>query len=126
MIKWLFLFLAIGGVIYYIFPLVNVSGYSMFPTYKDDEIILSTRIFRKNKIKVGDVMVFKHPYVKGRLLIKRVASIYRVKGKVQSIYFLGDNSPDSYDSRNFGFVLEKDLVSKILFPRKKEEVQNEH
>jgi signal peptidase I len=95
----------------------------MFPTYVDGEIIFSTRLFRKHKIKVGDVIVFKHPYVKGRLLIKRVADLfYSRDGELLSIYFLGDNSSDSYDSRNFGYVLTKDLVSKVLFPRKKVEL----
>lgn len=122
-LKWLFFILIVCGVIYYMFPLVNVCGSSMFPTYVDGEIIFSTRLFRKHKIKVGDVIVFKHPYVKGRLLIKRVADLfYSRDGELLSIYFLGDNSSDSYDSRNFGYVLTKDLVSKVLFPRKKVEL----
>lgn len=122
-IKWLFFIIILCGVIYYLFPLVNVCGSSMFPTYVNDEIIISTRLFRKRKIKVGDVIVFKHPYVKGRLLIKRVADLfYSRDGELLSIYFLGDNSSDSYDSRNFGYVLTKDLVSKVLFSRKKVEL----
>ena len=122
-LKWLFFILIVCGVIYYMFPLVNVCGSSMFPTYVNDEIIISTRLFRKRKIKVGDVIVFKHPYVKGRLLIKRVADLfYSRDGELLSIYFLGDNSSDSYDSRNFGYVLTKDLVSKVLFSRKKVEL----
>ena len=122
-LKWLFFIIIVCGVIYYLFPLVNVCGSSMFPTYVDGEIIFSTRLFRKRKIKVGDVIVFKHPYVKGRLLIKRVADLfYSRDGELLSIYFLGDNSSDSYDSRNFGYVLTKDLVSKVLFPRKKVEL----
>lgn len=122
-LKWLFFILIVCGVIYYMFPLVNVCGSSMFPTYVNDEIILSTRLFRKRKIKVGDVIVFKHPYVKGRLLIKRVADLfYSRDGELLSIYFLGDNSSDSYDSRNFGYVLTKDLVSKVLFSIKKVEL----
>ena len=122
-LKWLFFIIIVCGVVYYLFPFVNVCGSSMFPTYVNDEIILSTRLFRKRKIKVGDVIVFKHPYEKGRLLIKRVADLYYdKKGKLQSIYFLGDNSSDSYDSRNFGYVLTKDLVSKVLFSRKKVEL----
>lgn len=121
-LKWLF-FIAVGAVAeHFVFPLVNVCGNSMFPTYHDGEIILSRRIFRKNKIKPGDVMVFKHPTVKNRLLIKRVSEVFRdKKGEVQSIYFLGDNAPDSYDSRNFGYVLVEDLVSKIIKPRRKKE-----
>ena len=121
-LKWLFFIVVAGVTIHHMFPLVNVCGCSMFPTYRDGEIILSTRIFRKDKIKPGDIMVFKQPYDKERLLIKRVSEVFRGKdGKIQSIFFLGDNSPDSYDSRNFGYVLVEDLVSKVIKPRKKED-----
>lgn len=121
-LKWLFFVFIVGVAIYYFFPLVSVCGCSMFPTYRDGEIILSTRLFKLGKIKPGDVMVFKQPYDKSRLLIKRVSEVYKDKsGRVQSIYFLGDNAPDSYDSRNFGYVLVEDLVSKVINPRKKED-----
>ena len=121
-LKWLF-FIVVGVVIeHYVFPLVNVCGNSMLPTYHDGEIVFSTRIFRKNKIKPGDVMVFRHPTVRDRLLIKRVDTVFKDNhGEIQSIYFLGDNAPDSYDSRNFGYVLINDLVSKVIKPRKKED-----
>lgn len=121
-LKWLF-FIVVGVVIeHYVFPLVNVCGNSMLPTYHDGEIVFSTRIFRKNKIKPGDVMVFRHPTVRDRLLIKRVDKVFKNNhGEIQSIYFLGDNAPDSYDSRNFGYVLINDLVSKVIKPRKKED-----
>ena len=40
-LKWLF-FIAVGAVAeHFVFPLVNVCGNSMFPTYHDGEIILS-------------------------------------------------------------------------------------
>lgn len=122
-LKWLF-FIVVGVVIeHYVFPLVNVCGNSMLPTYQDGEIVFSTRIFRKNKIKPGDVMVFRHPTVRDRLLIKRVDKVFKNNhGEIQSIYFLGDNAPDSYDSRNFGYVLMKDLVSKVIKPKKKEDI----
>ena len=121
-LKWLFFIVVAGVTVHHAFPLVNVCGCSMFPTYRDGELVISTRIFRKNKIKPGDVMVFKQPYDKERLLIKRVSEVFKdSKGEVQSIFFLGDNTPDSYDSRNFGYVLVEDLVSKIIKPRKKED-----
>lgn len=121
LLKWLLLVEGICFVIY-LFPPTKVMGESMFPTYKDGEYILSTRIFNVEKIKLGDVMIFKSPYDKERLLIKRVADIYKDKeGKVMSIYFLGDNSEHSYDGRNFGYVLTNDLVSKVINPRRKEE-----
>lgn len=121
-LKWLF-FIVVGVVIeHYVFPLVNVCGNSMLPTYHDGELVFSTRIFRKDKIKPGDIMVFRHPTVRDRLLIKRVDKVFKDNhGEIQSIYFLGDNAPDSYDSRNFGYVLINDLVSKVIKPRKKED-----
>lgn len=121
-LKWLF-FIVVGVVIeHYVFPLVNVCGNSMLPTYHDGELVFSTRIFRKDKIKPEDIMVFRHPTVRDRLLIKRVDKVFKDNhGEIQSIYFLGDNAPDSYDSRNFGYVLINDLVSKVIKPRKKED-----
>lgn len=122
-LKWLFFIVVVISILHYFFPLVEVCGCSMLPTYLDGEVIISRRIYNVDNIKQGDIMVFKQPYDKERLLIKRVSEVFRDKnGKVQSIYFLGDNAPDSYDSRNFGYVLVEDLVSKVILPRKRKEV----
>ena len=120
-LKWLFFIVVVIVILHYFFPLVEVCGCSMLPTYLNGEVILSRRIYKVDNIKPGDIMVFKQPYDKERLLIKRVSEVFRDKdGKVQSIFFLGDNAPDSYDSRNFGYVLVEDLVSKVIKPRRKE------
>lgn len=99
----------------YLFPLVRVSGDSMYPTYKDEEVIITTRLFRRKNIKPDDIFIFQRPdMTESRFLIKRV-----IRVRNTDIYFLGDNRLNSYDSRNFGYVPINNLVSKVIRPRKK-------
>lgn len=96
----------------YLFPPVRVEGESMMPTYKDGEIVLSTRFF---KVREGDVCVYQSPT--GEVVIKRL--IYR-KGKTL-LYFMGDNRDFSLDSRYYGYINEPCVISKVLFCRKRED-----
>lgn len=91
----------IAGLIYYLFPIIEVCGISMFPTYKDGEFIVGTRLFRKKHIKAGDVVMFHPPNDKRRVVIKRVVEIHQYP---PLMYCVGDNAEESYDSRNYGFV----------------------
>ena len=103
--------------------IIRISGVSMFPTYQDNEIVFGTRLFFKSKIKIGDVLVFRAPYDKDRLLIKRVANIEIVDtatGKCYYTFFMqGDNTSNSYDSRNFGYIGSSLICAKVLKPRSK-------
>ena len=100
-----------------LFPLVNVIGTSMFPTYSDGEVIFSTRLFNKKNLKRGDVITYRVLELTGedRIVIKRVEKIDPVKG----VYCLGDNAEVSNDSRYYGYVPFHCIVTKILFPRDK-------
>lgn len=54
----------------------EVSGSSMFPTFKDKEILLSYLLdVRFHLVKHGDVVVFHSPIEKDKLYIKRVIGI---------------------------------------------------
>lgn len=67
----------------------EVSGSSMFPTFKNKEYVLSYLLdARFNNIKRGDVIVFRSPVDEEKLFIKRVIAVSgdRIKvenGKVQ-------------------------------------------
>lgn len=54
----------------------EVSGQSMFPTFKDKELLLSNLLAVKfNSLKKGDVVVFEAPYEKDKLFIKRIIAL---------------------------------------------------
>ena len=103
----------IVALIAFLFPLIEVEGFSMFPTYKDGEFLHGYRFFRT--LKVGDVVVYKlKRNGEKRIVIKRISDI-----KGDTIYLLGDNFDESYDSRNYGYVPKKDIVCKIIEQRSK-------
>ena len=113
--------LALITLLWYLFPLIEVVGKSMFPTYKNGEIILATRIYLKSKLKVGDVIVFKSP-TDGKIVIKRISEI---RGKHTWFFCEGDNTNYSYDSRHYGFIFHNTIICKIVRPRANKRIQSE-
>lgn len=95
----------------YLFPIVNICGYSMFPTLTDGEFYFSKRVFRKKKCEIGKIYVYRPPYEddEEKFVIKRLADI-----KDGKYFFLGDNADDSYDSRYYGYVDSKNVVAQLL------------
>ena len=97
----------------FFFPLVQICGYSMFPTFLDGEFCLSKRLFGKDKKKcvIGEVYVYMPPSTSGeeRYVIKRLAGV-----KDGKYFFLGDNSDESYDSRYYGYVDSDRVVAHII------------
>lgn len=102
-------------VLHYVFPLIQVIGDSMYPTYKNSEVIIGNRLFRKSKLKVGQVIIYKCP-TDGLTVIKRIAEIRVYEGK-QFFYCLGDNPDNSNDSRNYGYVSSDNLICKVVNQR---------
>ena len=109
-------------ILYYLFPIVQICGESMYPTYKDGELILGTRVFNKDKLEVGDVVVYRSPMDADRIVIKRIDH----RGEWTNnenffMYCLGDNSDFSYDSRHYGYISSKDIVCKVIDQRRKQQ-----
>lgn len=115
MIKIILIVVVIAVCLYFSFPLVMVCENSMFPTYIDQEVILCTRFFRKSRLKVGDVVIYRCPTNTERLVVKRIGEIHKEQGLM---YCLGDNPEESYDSRNYGYVSMKNLKLKPIMQRK--------
>lgn len=105
------LLFALMSLLFYLFPVIKICGTSMYPTLKDGEFYLSKRVFNKNKLTVGGIYVFIPPYSNGqeRYVIKRLHRVYKNR-----CFFLGDNSKDSYDSRDYGYVASSKVVAQLI------------
>lgn len=79
----------------------KVYGNSMSPTLKKGQEVLT---FNWAKPKVGDIVVVKDQK------IKRVQKIMGSKA-----YLVGDNKPESTDSRHFGSVDISQIIGKVIY-----------
>ena len=98
-------------ILIFLFPIIRICGYSMFPTLSDGEFYFGKRVLRKSKCKIGEIYVYRPPYEddEEKFVIKRLADI-----KDGKYFFLGDNADDSYDSRYYGYVPIKNVVARLL------------
>ena len=101
------------------FPLIRVSGDSMYPTLKEGKILIGCRLFNKKKCRLGKLYIVHlrdeesgEPY----FVIKRLrsATFENNDGIAKAYYdFRGDNTEVSYDSRHYGLV-PSDKVEAIV------------
>ena len=83
----------------------------MSPTLQDgDEVYFEANPSRK--IRINDIVLVKHPYIKNRNLVKRIKNIC----SDGSVFIQGDNSLCSTDSKSFGTV-NKNRILGILKKR---------
>lgn len=118
------LIIFIGVSLFYAFPLAIVKGRSMLPTYKDGDVLLTTRLFNRNKLKIGQVYVYKRVNEddgQEHLVVKRLTDVisYPLLGLENQCYFEGDNPEESYDSRQYGFINAEQIVSKVIWQVRK-------
>lgn len=118
------------------FQVAVVRGKSMEPTFHENERLLITRAYWLfGEIQRGDVVVLQKS---GDLLIKRVVALpgetippeylpvrpvlLTADGRVPPgyLYVVGDNLPQSEDSRYFGPVALNWVIGKVVNNREKE------
>jgi signal peptidase I len=92
-----------------------VEGASMEPAYAHgDRVIVSRLSYSFRAPRAGDVVVVRDPDREGRQLLKRVAEGPEGANDPWALYVLGDNAPQSRDSRAFGAVSADDIVGKAI------------
>lgn len=96
----------------YLFPVAQVEGDSMLPTYREGEYLICRRVFFKKKCKVNKIYVIHlrddengKPYY----VIKRLNKVFRGG----YYWFLGDNADVSYDSRHYGSIESKRVIAEV-------------
>ena len=86
---------------------VKFNGDSMWPSFKDGDEIECVE-YKNQSLKVGDIVVFSHPFKTNVTCVKRIKSILE-----KGIFVEGDN-PDplaSEDSHNFGLVSTSAVIA---------------
>lgn len=87
--------------------LFRISGDSLYPIYKDGELVIAVRRKFWFKIKPNDIVTFTHNGV--GVMIKQVRSLDN------SQVFVVGTLPQSLDSRVFGSLSIEDISYKVLF-----------
>jgi len=84
----------------------RVDGDSMRPTLAPDDVVIFQPIHADNKLlKMGYVVVARHPLQPAKLIIKRLVAF-----NSNGLELRGDNEPASTDSRHFGLVPRNQLL----------------
>lgn len=126
-------------ILFFVWHPVIVTGSSMYPTYKDGEIVLSKPINDKTVLQIGDVVVFNidnHPYIKrivalpgdtiscyGGFLFRNGVKIddgfplmddggildQKITLEGSQYFCMGDNRNNSIDCRQIGPITKKNI-----------------
>lgn len=84
-----------------------VKGDSMLPVLKNGDAVL---IEPGAKIEPGDIVLARHPFKQSVKILKRISRV-TPEG---SYLLVGDNLPESSDSRAFGAIQAKDILGKVV------------
>lgn len=91
----------------------KVSGHSMQPTlYYHDKVFVSNIPYLFREPKSGDMIAYYDSESK-KTFIKRIKDI-----KNEQYYVIGDNSNDSRDSRQLGWVKRNAIIGKVIYIHK--------
>lgn len=89
---------------------VRVDGFSMLPTLGAGEVVLvDRRAYVRTPPKAGDIVVARHPYQRGTLLVKRISSV----SEDGRCHLRSDNPDEGTDSRAFGAVSPEQIVGRV-------------
>lgn len=83
----------------------RVIGQSMSPTLNEGRLVIASGLLTP---KQGRVVIAKH---RGLEKIKRVSKIQGTK-----VYLTGDNSKESSDSRQFGWLPISSVIASVIWP----------
>lgn len=110
------IFILAVGYIAKTFFLTRVSGLSMFPTFKEGDVLLIRPVFNKIELpQVGDIYIYDKD---DRQVIKRLTAVFPTPCLYYyyqyQCYFEGDNPPESYDSRHYGTIYWRKIKFKVV------------
>lgn len=88
---------------------LKVTGESLYPLYKEGDFVIVSKIpFVLNRLKKGDVIVFKHSL--HGTMIKQIKEINQTGDKLQVV----GTQEKSIDSRQFGEIDRGSITGKVI------------
>lgn len=87
----------------------KITGHSMEPTLKQNELIIISSIpYLFKNPRINDIVAIKSK--ENKIFIKRIKKITK-----NNYIVLGDNKNDSFDSRNFGPIKKEEIIGKYIY-----------
>ena len=87
----------------------HVSGNSMNPVLRNgDWVFVRKGDPDPSDLKVGDILVARHPYIENSFVVKRLSRVTE-----NGFFLLGDNPKESTDSRTLGAFPLSIVVGKV-------------
>ena len=88
---------------------LKVTGESLYPLYNEGDFVIISKIpFVLNRLKIGDIIVFKHSLY--GTMIKQVKEINKEGDRLCVIGTQGN----SVDSRQFGEIDKASILGKVV------------
>lgn len=81
----------------------------MLPTLRDGDHIVVVR----GRLRAGDLVAIRDPRRPTRIIVKRVETI--AADQRGALTVVGDNPPESTDSRHFGLVPRSLVVGRVVY-----------
>lgn len=90
-----------------LFLVRRIMGDSMAPTLQPGVIVFGVR---PSRVRPGDVVIVRHDNIDK---IKRVKEVQENK-----VFLIGDNSSQSTDSRDFGWLEVGAVLARVVWPKR--------
>lgn len=79
----------------------------MLPKFEHGRVLVASGWFRQ--LQPADVVIIKHDG------FEKVKRVHEVNG--EKLYVIGDNTTESTDSRDFGWLPLESVMAKVIWPR---------
>jgi len=100
---------------------LKIEGKSMAPWINSGDTVLfvpisysflskRVRFIPRTSVSLGDVVIARHPYIRGLKLVKRVREI----DTDGNLFLTGDNEAESTDSRMLGWFAPKEIEGRVV------------